>query len=170
MEKVWLAVCLSGALAVGCGDDSDGQVAASKQVGELSQSEAENFCGEVEQTFTRLQKIVTTIMCTEHARDEASTCSNVRTSCIDDPPFDVDVHEKIDFECDGTASGITHVCPDIKVGELRACIDGLLDSLEKSANQFTCTSDLSSLQKPTVPDACHTLGQRCASLSGFSFD
>lgn len=171
-DKVWLATMLVGALLMGCGDDGEGGVSASKKVGELSDSETQNFCGEVEETFARLQKIIVSVTCTERALEDEQTCSSVRRACIDDPPAEIDVAEQIDFECSGERDegGLTRVCADVTVGELRSCVDGLLDALEDVADSFTCTSDLSALKPPAVPSACTKLGQRCATLSDLSFD
>ncbi len=162
----WIAAALSAA-ALGCGDD-DG-VSGTQRVGDLSPSEVESVCKEVDAKFTRLEKAFVKVTCTILGQLSPTTCESARAQCIEDTPSSGSLDGMIDFACSGTPDAITQICPDVTVGELQGCLEGIIDTIEAAVGQYGCDAS-ATFDSPATPKACTDLGTRCAQLADFSLE
>jgi hypothetical protein len=154
---------------LGCGDDDGGGgsgVSGSKKLGDLTSSEVRSLCNGVKTRFERMDEAFISISCTELSYGE-DTCKADVQDCIENPPNDDDPFEA-GFTCENDDGELE--CPTITVKEFEGCIEAMTRTFENMADEFTCTSNPTTIEPPSAPKACTDLGSRCENLSSIDFE
>ncbi len=152
--------------AFGCG--GDGGLPGNKRVGDLSKSEIETLCRDVDAKFTRVEQAFVEVTCTSLAL-LSPNCDSDRAQCIGNTPARGSLDGKVQFACTGVPGAVTQLCPDITVGELGGCLEETTEAIEAVVHQFHCGASTSDFTLPGTPSACSDLGARCTQLAdGFS--
>ena len=151
------AIAVTALLAAGCEEDEQKGVSDGRRISELSAADFNSLCEENRRLAPRISAAFEAIDCTSDLLGEP-TCKAEREACIAE---DAELDPEDVGSCD--ASGPTFECPDLTVGELRACTEAMIRTLEQLADAFTCDTRVE--PTPVDPPACTKLELKCPELA-----
>jgi hypothetical protein len=158
-----ITAALTAALAACEGGGHDG-IPGDKTLGELSSEDQAALCEEYGQVLRTNADAVAEISCTLSGRAQGSGCAAARDACLADASADPNAGGlDVDQALEGCNSGVSASCPDVTVGEARACFKALAASVKALAASVTCSA--SGVPEPSAPEACTSLGDRCPELA-----
>jgi hypothetical protein len=154
--KTWLLVSVVGLSAsFGCGDDDDKGTpgGSTKDLSELTESEAKGVCDGFVSRFEKMNDPLKRIGCIEELGADCD--EQAIDECVDEAPDPIEVLPCAQATADDLADG----CENTSAAEAYACIDAVRSWLTKAANDLTCDPEPGKAFDP--PAACTRIEDEC---------